>query len=119
MSDEVEGAESTAQDESTEITTVLLGVGLGVLVGAVVALLFAPKSGRDTREDVAQAAGWARDRAETVIEELKGSLDELSRRTRDLVETYRGRVDAAVEAGRQAADERKAELQARVEEAES
>ena len=57
---------------------------IGATVGAVVALLFAPKSGRELREDLADATRKGVDRA------------------REAVERRGERVSAAIEAGRQA-----------------
>jgi gas vesicle protein len=96
------------------------GVGLGALVG----ILFAPKSGRETREDLITGAregseylrNKARDAAEqvsTVVERSKVQVGELYEKGRehwdDLVDRGRGyvsdkatRVGAAVDAGREA-----------------
>jgi gas vesicle protein len=57
---------SNDQDQNQNINSkdFLLGTLLGGLVGASVALLFAPKSGRELRQDINQGAHYVRDRAE-------------------------------------------------------
>lgn len=42
------------QDERSGVLYLLAGIGLGVLVGAVIGLLFAPKSGEEIRGDLSQ-----------------------------------------------------------------
>lgn len=39
-------------DDSNALIYMLAGVGLGAIIGAAAGLLFAPKSGQDTREDL-------------------------------------------------------------------
>lgn len=42
------------QDERSGVLYLLAGIGLGVLIGAVIGLLFAPKSGEEIRGDLSQ-----------------------------------------------------------------
>lgn len=42
----------TGQNRRTRRTQVAIGTGIGLLVGAVAALLLAPKSGKETRQDI-------------------------------------------------------------------
>jgi gas vesicle protein len=42
------------QDERSGVLYLLAGIGLGVLIGAVIGLLFAPKSGEEMRSDLSQ-----------------------------------------------------------------
>ncbi|MFN7016605.1 MAG: YtxH domain-containing protein [Fimbriimonadales bacterium] len=41
-------------DERSGVLYLLAGIGLGVLIGAVIGLLFAPKSGEEIRGDLGQ-----------------------------------------------------------------
>jgi gas vesicle protein len=49
----------------------------GTLLGAVVALLFAPQSGRKTRRDIRQFAEKAGNKAEAARLELQHSIDNI------------------------------------------
>ncbi|MGA3371052.1 MAG: YtxH domain-containing protein [Terracidiphilus sp.] len=96
--------------------------GLGV--GALVGILYAPKSGRETREDLISGARegteYLRARARQAAEQVSGLVDkgkeqagdyvergraqweEFVERGKNLVSEQTSRVSAAVEAGRQA-----------------
>ena len=85
-------------DESTEETgtearvprdagavTVALAVLAGAAIGAAVALMLAPRTGRDLRRIVRKRAGGLRDQAGTVIDDTTDQLGrELRRRSRQL-----------------------------------
>jgi gas vesicle protein len=66
-------------EDKSVLVSVLAGIGIGVLVGAVAGLLLAPKSGVETRED------------------LTRSLGELSDKVTELGKTVGTKVTAAVE----------------------
>lgn len=100
------------QLERNVLSSVLIGMGVGALVGAVLAVLFTPQSGAETREDLAKAAGRAKDRTEELVAEIKSKLDELGARSRELVDAAKSRLSAAVETGKQAAAEKREELSA-------
>jgi gas vesicle protein len=91
---------------------------IGATLGAVVALLFAPKSGRELREDLADATRKGVDRArETgsqlsarageVYESAASRAGELAAGAREAVASRGERFTSAVEAGRQAYREEK------------
>ncbi len=42
-------------DDRSVLVSVLAGIGIGVLVGAVTGLLLAPKSGEETRDDLTKS----------------------------------------------------------------
>ncbi len=94
------------------------GVGpflLGALVGAGVALLFAPRSGEETQRDIKERAIKIRDAAEERIREAQDQIEERLELARaELLE----RVDAvrdAVDSGREAAHEAREELEEKLE----
>lgn len=91
----------------------------GALVGAGVALLFAPRSGEETREELRSNVQKLRDRAEQTARELRSSVTDTIDGVRSEVT---GRVEAArdaFEAGRQAARDTRTDLERRVNETRS
>ncbi|RPJ18055.1 MAG: YtxH domain-containing protein [Desulfobacteraceae bacterium] len=64
---------------------------LGSLVGAGVALLIAPQSGRETREKIREYAESVKEKASESVEKVKSILDE-----------KKSVLSAAVEAGKEA-----------------
>lgn len=45
------------EEDRSVLLSVLAGIGIGVLVGAVAGLLLAPKSGEETRDDLTKTLG--------------------------------------------------------------
>ncbi|MDB4888612.1 MAG: hypothetical protein JWL61_467 [Gemmatimonadetes bacterium] len=98
---------------------------LGVLIGAGVALLFAPRSGPETRRAIGRRARQATDKVKGVAEEVTGQVvetyegakarvEEQIEAARTAIETKKRQVSRAMEAGREAAHEARAELEARL-----
>src|SRR5687768_9476493 len=88
----------------------------GALVGAGVATLFAPRSGRETRHEIRAGAMRLRERAEEAVRGVTDSVTDTIGGVRGEVE---GRIDAAreaFEAGRRAARETRREMEVRVHE---
>jgi gas vesicle protein len=79
--------------------------GLGI--GAVLALLFAPRSGEETRDMIAAKAGEGRDFVKTKADELRQQAEEAVEKGKDLVTKQKELLSAALEAGRQAYQEEK------------
>ena len=88
----------------------------GLLVGAAAALLFAPKSGRETREELTDSFHRARDEAETRLRDVQANVnstvDDVRRQFEDGVASAR----RAMESGRQAARESRDHMERRVRE---
>ena len=76
----------------------IFGFGIGLAVG----VLFAPKSGQETREVIRSRAGEGKEFLKRRSEELKESAGELFERGRGAVGRQRENLAAAVEAGKQA-----------------
>jgi len=74
--------------EKSVMLSVLAGIGIGVLVGAVAGLLLAPKPGSETRENISQ------------------TLSDLGNKITDLSQQVATRVKSAVESGKQAVQEK-------------
>ncbi len=75
-----------------------LGIGVGLAVG----LLFAPKSGEETRAALKGRADESRDYVKRKSSEARESATDFIDRGREAVNRQREQVAAAVEAGRQA-----------------
>lgn len=82
-------------EERSVVTNFLAGIGVGAIIGAATALLLAPKSGAETRDDLKKAA-----------QDLSKSTEELRKRSGELVDTAKAKVQQAYEAGREAMQKR-------------
>jgi gas vesicle protein len=103
-------------EEKGVLINVLAGIGLGALIGAAAGLLFAPKPGIETRDDIKKAAEDIKVKTESAIADLSTSVDELIVKGKDLVDSTRVRVQQAVESGRQAMADKKEEIENTIEE---
>jgi gas vesicle protein len=95
-------------DRNAGTSGVVLSFLLGALSGAAFAILFAPRSGRETREllsdKMREAADRGRRLGEQALEKGREATEEASGyldRQREVLEKRRDRLSAAVEAGRQ------------------
>ena len=96
-------------DRNAGTSGVVLSFLLGALSGAALAVLFAPRSGRETREllsdKVREAAERSRRLGEQALQKGREATEDASGyldRQREALEKRRDRLSAAVEAGRQA-----------------
>ena len=87
-----------ADNVGSKVTYFLVGLGVGALVG----VLFAPKSGEETREYLTKRADDGREFAQKKARELRERADELIERGKDVASRKRDSLTAAVEAGREA-----------------
>jgi gas vesicle protein len=104
------------------------GVGpflLGIAIGAGVALLFAPRSGRATRRDIKRRAMRMRRAAEDAVTDVADNVtdkfQDARRKVEDQIDTARQAIDLkrqqvhrAMDAGRAAAREARDELEQRI-----
>lgn len=81
----------------------------GLLVGAAAALLFAPKAGRETRDELTESFYRLRDDAEERIREVQATVDatvdDVRRQFDEGVESARRAVDSGREAARASREE--------------
>ncbi len=89
------------------------GFLLGGLFGAAAALLLTPRSGEETRDTLMDRGIVLRGKAEEVAAKAREEADELLTRGKVVLEDQRARIRDAVEEGKGAAAERKAELLAK------
>jgi gas vesicle protein len=98
---------------------------LGVLIGAGVALLFAPRSGEETRGQIRRRARQAGDTVRGVAEGVTGQVadtfesarsrvEEQIESARTALEMKRQQVSRAMEAGREAAHQAREDLERRL-----
>ena len=75
------------------------GLLVGGAIGAVFAVLYAPKSGEETREVIRQSAEELLDKAKCRYEEAYKKLEKLADREKDSIMGKRDRLKKAIEAG--------------------
>jgi gas vesicle protein len=133
------GYEDYRRDSSDSISTRLTYLLIGGGIGAILALLFAPKSGHELRGDIKDAtrkgidrsreaaqqltdrAGEyyeaTRDRASELYTQAAGKVTELSQTAREAASRQSGTLTAAIDAGKKAYQEekRKTEMSGRIE----
>jgi gas vesicle protein len=85
-------------DDDRRISYFLLGLGVGVAVG----VLFAPKSGSETRELLKSKAEEGKEFLARRTDEWKESASDILDRGKQAVNRQKDQVAAAVEAGKQA-----------------
>lgn len=85
-------------DEDKRISYFCLGLGIGVAVG----ILFAPKSGEETRQLLRSKADESKDFLKAKTVELKDSAVDLADKSKLAIQRQKEQLAAAVEAGRQA-----------------
>ncbi|MFQ3609989.1 MAG: YtxH domain-containing protein [Fimbriimonadales bacterium] len=72
-------------DERSGVLYLLAGIGLGVLIGAVIGLLFAPKAGEEIRGELGQ-------RVHDLTEKVRELSHKVAERGGDTVRTVRERI---------------------------
>ena len=85
-------------DEDKRISYFCLGLGIGVAV----VILFAPKSGEETRQLLRSKADESKDFLKQKSVELKDSAVELADKSKLALQRQKEQLAAAVDAGRQA-----------------
>ncbi len=95
--------------------SIVSGTIVGLLVGGSVALLLAPKSGRELRGDLEDAADTVREKAEATLDDLQEAAQKLAQTSRTLLDETRENLVRSVEAGRDAYDKKRHELTAELE----
>jgi gas vesicle protein len=88
---------------------------LGALVGAGLALLFAPKTGAETQEDLKAQARRLKSAAEVRVREAQKQLEERLEVAREGVQARVEGVKDAMDAGRKAASEAREDIELRLE----
>ena len=87
-------------NESSRVAGYLAAFAIGALVGTGAALLYAPRSGKETRELIAKKG-----------RELKGQASDVLDDAKDFLQGKKAEIAAAVEAGKEAMREERAKHQ--------
>ena len=85
-------------DDDSKLSFFFLGLGLGVAAG----VLFAPKSGSETRDFLMSKANESAELAKRRAQELRDQANETIGRGKSTVQRHKESLSAAVDAGRQA-----------------
>jgi gas vesicle protein len=80
----------------SRVSFFLVGLGIGALVG----ILFAPKSGDETREYLSGKADEGRDYAQKKARELRERAEDLLERSKEIMSRQKDALSTAVEAGK-------------------
>ena len=105
-------------DDTTKIGGAIL---IGGLIGAAIALLYAPKSGRKTRKDLIRAARRAKNSTADLIEDaiddvndfindLKEKASDIADQGTDLTDKAKKEIMATLEQGQKAIDKQKQKI---------
>lgn len=96
-----------ADNTGSKVSYFLVGLGVGALLG----ILFAPKSGEETREFLAKKAEEGREYAQRKARELRERAEDLLERGKEVATRQKDSISAAVEAGREAYQREKSKAQ--------
>jgi gas vesicle protein len=85
------------------------GLIVGGLIGAALGILYAPKSGKETREGLRNSAEELLEKAKKQYEEAYKKIENLTNREKELYAEKKERLKNAVEAGVKAFKQEKAD----------
>jgi len=80
------------EEDRSVLLSVLAGIGIGVLVGAVAGLLLAPKTGEETRDDLSKTLGDLSDKVTELGRNVGTKVTSAVERTRAQVVQKLGEV---------------------------
>jgi gas vesicle protein len=87
-----------AENTGSKVSYFLVGLGIGSLLG----ILFAPRSGEETREYLLDKAEEGRDFAQRKAREVRERAQDVYERGKDIVSSQREQLSSALDAGRDA-----------------
>jgi gas vesicle protein len=86
-----------ANDAGSKASFFLVGMGIGALLG----ILFAPKSGEETREYLSTRADEGREYAQSKARELRERAEDLIERSKEIMSRQKDALSSAVDAGKE------------------
>ena len=92
-----------SENAGAKFSYFLVGLGIGAMIG----ILFAPRSGKETRDILADRADEGRDVLLRKSRELREQAEEYMERAKDVVRKQKDQISSAIEAGKQAYREEK------------
>lgn len=75
------------------------GFIIGGLIGVALGILYAPKSGKETREGIRRSTEELLEKAKEQFEEASRKIEQLARREKELIAGKKEKVKKALEAG--------------------
>ena len=96
-----------SDNSGSKVSFFLVGLGIGALIG----ILFAPKSGEETRDFLSAKADEGREYAQRKARELRERAEDILQRSKDAAVRQKETISAAVDAGRDAYQREKAKAQ--------
>lgn len=86
-----------SDNAGSKVSFFLVGLGIGALVG----ILFAPKSGEDTREYLSGKADEGREYAQRKAQELRERAEDLIERSKQIMSKQKDAISSAVDVGKE------------------
>jgi gas vesicle protein len=86
-----------ADNVGSKVSFFLVGLGIGALVG----ILFAPKSGEETRDYLTSKADEGREYAQKKARELRERAEDLIERSKEIMARQKDAISTAVDAGKE------------------
>jgi len=81
----------------SKVSFFLVGLGIGALIG----ILFAPKSGEETRDYLSSKADEGREYAQRKARELRERAEDLIERSKEIMAKSKEAISTAVDAGKE------------------
>jgi gas vesicle protein len=81
----------------SKVSFFVVGLGIGALLG----ILFAPKSGEETRDYLTSKADEGRDYAQRKARELRERAEDLLERSKEIMSKQKEAISSAVDAGKE------------------
>lgn len=85
------------ENSGSRFSYFLVGLGIGALVG----ILYAPKSGDETRDLLSRKADEGRDYAQKKARELRERAEDLIERSKEIMSRQKDAISSAVDAGKE------------------